>query len=228
MEAMNPLDLLHVHLRLEGIELNAEGRLVRIPGQYPDEIPRLYAARFADGHVAYCRDDVVETLCKGWRTLLADELFGPTASVSSRLGEPLDEVWSGYSCVFTREPRGSTGHTTRLTDRYLNPSNRAILADLDPELDPTTRRIFGVYHARQLVSMCASTRENDEAAEAWVKTVREHRGQGYARAAIAAWAGSVMAEGKLAFYSHRADNRASRAVALSLGLVPFIQDVAFV
>jgi hypothetical protein len=224
---MNSLDLLHVHLRLEGIGLNAGERMVRIPGPDPDEIPRLYAARFTGGHVAYCRDDVDVTLCNRWRTLSADELFGPTAQLASRLGEPLDEVWSGYSCVFTREPRGSTGHATRLTDLNLTPSNRAILANLDPELDPTTRRIIGFFHQGRLVSMCASTRENAEAAEAWVETVPEHRGQGYARATVVAWAGSVLADGKLAFYSYRADNRASHALALSLGLAPFIQDIAF-
>lgn len=225
---MNPRDLLHIHLELECIGIDASGHLRRIPGPDPDAIPRLYAARFAGGHVAYCRDDVEDALCSRWHALPPDVLFGPSSQVVARLGQPLDEVWAGYSSVFTREPPAVFAiGAERLTALGLTPANRAILEDLDSELDPDTRRIFGVFQEGRLVSMCASTRENATAAEAWVKTVPESRGRGYAFSAVAAWARSVMGDGKLAFYSYRADNRASQAVARSLGLVPFIQDVAF-
>jgi hypothetical protein len=224
---MNPLELLHTHLRLECIGLDANERMVRIPG--PDAIPRFYAALWG-GRAFYCRHDVPAEACARWRGMTPDIFLGwhDEAQVSSMVGEQVATVWAGYSYVFTRAPWPAEAKgADRLTPLGLSPANQARLAALDPDLDPATRRIFGVFLCGELVAMCASTRENDEAAEAWVKTLPEFRRRGYARAAVAGWAGSVLADGKLAFYSHRADNRASQALALGLGLTPYIEDVAF-
>ena len=74
----------------------------------------------------------------------------------------------------------------------------------------------------EIVSTCESSRENGEAAEAWVRTLPPFRGRGFARQVTAAWAMHAHTRGKLPFYSHREDNLASRAVARGLGLDEFI------
>jgi hypothetical protein len=63
-----------------------------------------------------------------------------------------------------------------------------------------------------------SVRESGRAAECAVETAEPHRQHGLARQVTAAWATSVLARGKVPFYSHRAGNDASRALAESLGL----------
>ncbi|MBM3934676.1 MAG: hypothetical protein FJ319_10315 [SAR202 cluster bacterium] len=75
--------------------------------------------------------------------------------------------------------------------------------------------------------MCRSSRENASAAEAWVFTALPYRSRGYGREVTLAWARDVRKQGKTPFYSHKQSNEASRGVALSLGLVQYIADVAY-
>jgi predicted GNAT family acetyltransferase len=72
-----------------------------------------------------------------------------------------------------------------------------------------------------------SSRENESAAEAWVRTLPAYRRRGLARRVTAAWATHAWAQGKVPFYSHRMDNLASQRAARTLGLAPFIVDAAY-
>ncbi len=87
--------------------------------------------------------------------------------------------------------------------------------------------IFAVVKDGQVVSVCQSARESTVAAEAWVRTLPEYRGMGYARQVTAAWAYYVARRHKIAFYSHLQDNAASASVARGLGLIPFAEEVAY-
>ena len=51
-------ELLAIQLALECIGVDEDGLLVRIPGPYPDGIPRFYAAECASERVKYCSRDV--------------------------------------------------------------------------------------------------------------------------------------------------------------------------
>lgn len=86
----------------------------------------------------------------------------------------------------------------------------------------------------QAVSVCFSSRPLEvagsprcAAAEAGVETVARHRGRGLAAAAVAAWARALRATGGEPLYSTSWDNRASRAVAGKLGLLPYGEDLHF-
>jgi predicted GNAT family acetyltransferase len=79
----------------------------------------------------------------------------------------------------------------------------------------------------QIVSTCQSSRENDLAGEAWVRTLESYRRRGYARQVTAAWGSWLRQHGKTPYYSHRWDNLASQAVAQSLGLIQYIADAGY-
>jgi predicted GNAT family acetyltransferase len=70
--------------------------------------------------------------------------------------------------------------------------------------------------------------ESPDAAEVSIETLEEHRRRGFARQVTAAWAADTLALGKVAYYSHLADNAPSQAVAASLGLVHLSDEIEYV
>ena len=61
--------------------------------------------------------------------------------------------------------------------------------------------------------------------EAGVETAAECRGRGHAAAVVARWAAAVREQGAEPLYSTSWRNKASRAVARKLGLVPVGRDL---
>ena len=80
-------------------------------------------------------------------------------------------------------------------------------------------QVFAIEHNRKIISACVSSRENEKAAESWVFTAPEHRGQGLALQVVTAWAAAVLRDGKIPFYSHAVENIASSKVANKLRLI---------
>lgn len=76
----------------------------------------------------------------------------------------------------------------------------------------------------QVLSICFCARITAQAAEAGVETVQAARGQGYASAAVAAWAAAVRHRGLVALYSTSWENLASQGVARKLGMVCYGDD----
>lgn len=74
------------------------------------------------------------------------------------------------------------------------------------------------------VSICYCARLTTLAAEAGVETVEAACEQGYASAAVAAWASVVRRRGLLPLYSTSWTNAASRGVARKLGMVCYGED----
>ena len=92
---------------------------------------------------------------------------------------------------------------------------------------PRERPVAGAFAGDQRLSICESSRENAEAAEAWVQTLADHRRQGLGRKAVAGWAAAIRAAGKVPLYSYSEDNRASAALLRSLGGREFARVVAY-
>jgi RimJ/RimL family protein N-acetyltransferase len=80
-------------------------------------------------------------------------------------------------------------------------------------------QVYAIEYDGKIISACVSSRENEKAAESWVFTAPEHRGQGLALDVVSAWAGSVLQDGKIPFYSHAVANIASFKVADKLRLI---------
>ena len=76
-----------------------------------------------------------------------------------------------------------------------------------------------------VVSVCYSARATSVVAEAGVRTLEEHRGHGYGRMAVIAWAAAVRQDGRTPLYSTQWENIASRALASRLGLICYGEDL---
>ena len=81
--------------------------------------------------------------------------------------------------------------------------------------------VFAVIVDGVAVSTCYSSRLTPAAAEAGATTVEEFRGRGYVGRAVAAWANTLLASGRVPIYSTSWDNAASQGVARKLGLPLF-------
>ena len=116
---------------------------------------------------------------------------------------------------------------TTTTAVAINGNNADLLRGRMPDWLPDVvfrRPFYAVVDDDQAVSVCASARMTDAAAEAGVETVAAYRGRGYAVTVVAAWAAAVEQMGALPLYSTSWDNAASRAVAARLGSSPFGAD----
>ena len=225
---MDALELIRRHLELECIGFDAEGSLVRLPCPNPDTVPRLYVARHAGGYAVYLRHDLPRQVRRELAALPPQRLFEDEGLVARLLagielgtGDPTP--WRGTSYVFAdAPPREAYRGAVRLGDAH-----RPTIARYDPGLVVTGRAVFAVLVEGEIVATCESSRENGVAAEAWVRTLPAHQRRGHARRVTAAWGAHQLWQGKTAYYSHRLDNRASQAVAHSLGLRHYIDDVGY-
>jgi GNAT superfamily N-acetyltransferase len=92
--------------------------------------------------------------------------------------------------------------------------------------DGFASEVYAIEQDGILVSACVSTRENEACGEAWVYTQPEYRKQGLAQKVVRAWAGSLLAAGKVPFYSHKIENSASASLAGKLGLQLVFEEIA--
>lgn len=163
-------------------------------------------------------------------TLPADRISGDRAA--SYLGE-VERVLAPYGSWtrgggpvyrFPDTPTPSE-HAVEITE-----ANREILRKhfqwLDDEFGGWGTA-FAVVRDGAAVSLCFSSRLDDNSAEAGLETVAEYRGQGFAAFVTRSWAAAVHASGRIPFYSTSFDNTASQAVARKMGLLWIGEDYTF-
>jgi GNAT superfamily N-acetyltransferase len=195
---MDPRELDVLQLELECKAVVDGDRLVRIPGDEPDDIEGIQVVRYPDGECRFrVRHDIDHELYAKVAALGADTLYEHPETLSA-----------------------SWRRLTSYTFPAMMSAPQGVL-----EIARESRMSFEVHVDDAVASLCCSSRENDKAAEAWVETEPFHRRRGYARAVVAAWACSVRDAGKVALYTHSEDNVASAAVAASLRLVPWMSYV---
>ena len=222
--ALDAPALIRRQFALEGIDLDADGRLVRVPGAIAAEIPRLYVARHVGGYARFFRRDLPDDVVAWLEALPADAALSEPDRVKQvlALDGPLAGTWAGTSYVVDQPPDPALYPDVCV----LTEAQNELVGRFDPDLLPCGP-VYAVLLDGKIVSACVSARENAEAAEAWVQTTPAYRGRGYGRQTTAAWAGAALSRGKIALYSHLWTNLASKRIAASLGLAPFIDAVGF-
>ncbi len=216
--------------------MNGSGRLVPFAGSSERAWFVCYSG--SCGVRRFYRHDLPGTLRLLLEDLPENIPFEDSAAVERILGDRLvDSVWSGFSGTVPAGDGADTAPEVRIlaagdgsvvaaSDFKLIAANAKALAAGDPT-GPRERPVAGAFADDRLVSICESSRENDEAAEAWVQTVVTHRRRGFGRKSVAGWAAAIRAAGKVPLYSYSDENEASAALLRSLGGREFARVVAY-
>lgn len=240
--------LLDIYLALSHVGPADAGRLAPLAGEAYEETPRVHVARLvAGGWHVFLRPDLPEAVYAALSELAPATLFSDYARVANILdGHPPDApapqglsdgLWIGRTLLFPEDASWPS-----LDDVVVLPAGvdycgalapagqrvaRVAMAEppLAPEVFPGEQ--FAVVVDGVVASTCESARESAVAAEAWVRTIPSASRRGYATRVTAAWARDVRRRGKIPFYSHARENRASAGVARALDLVPFLDDVGY-
>lgn len=215
---MDPQTFDALQLELECKGVSADGRLIRVPGDEPDDIELAQIARYSNGVTRVSlREDVEAGIAKTIATIDPTRAFERPDTLAAVFGDERVAWYRMKSYVFPADLSRPL-EVLRMMPDVERPEDSELSAG---------RTLFAVVVDGERASYCCSSRENDSAAEAWVETFPEFRRRGYASRSVTAWACSVRDAGKTAFYSHRDDNLASAGLARTLGLVPWLSLVNF-
>ena len=208
--------------RLECIGFDDNGRLTRIPGPKPDDIGRVYVYRTGAGYSFLLRSGVSAEVAASLQALGAEAAFADASAVLALLASDAassdEEVevsrWRTYRLT-APDPATCEGVIT------LTEANRPQMEAYHPGMVLEERPVHALLvddpeGERVIAATCASIRENDEVAEAYVFTCAEWRRRGFGRRVTAAWVAGVLAEGKVPLYSHALDNTASARLVASM------------
>jgi GNAT superfamily N-acetyltransferase len=222
---MEVMDLIRLHLALEGVGIDAAGQMVRIPCPDPDTLHRVYFIRHARGVSLFFQAGLPQVIRERLQQLPSADFFTNPQRVESILEEngTCAERHIGKSYIFPDTISAALyPDVVRLAEL-----DDAMIRRLAPGYDPRQKEVFCVLVDGEIAAACESSRENDFAGEAWVQTHEPYRRRGYARQVTAAWGHWLQQHGKTPFYSHKLENLASQAVARSLGLVQYIEDAGY-
>lgn len=218
---MNPLDYLHLQLRLEGKEVIDEILLRKVEIVPDEDVSLMLIARLADESlVAYFDESLPVEVLK--------ELTKQASAVAFPNIELLSTVLQNRNISF------EIGHykTYIFPEQYAEFKDEVVIcySRHDPKVlgfgfDGFAESVFAIEQDGKIVSACVSTRENDFCGEAWVYTDEDYRHQGFAQKVVSAWAARLLMAGKVPFYSHKIQNIASSNLARRLRLQPVFEEL---
>ncbi len=202
---MKPIDLILLQINLE-YRLIQDGRLVPFPDSTEQALYIVY--RHTLGTVHFFNHQLPRKACQRLIALGPAKAFDHPDEVIGLISESYmpcrggDGVyWSGY---FAQMPK--------------------------PDEFPAVTREEGAWVVKvdgQIVSKAFSVRQNVDCAEVYVETLPDYRCRGYGRQTVAAWARDILNNGQVPFYSYHQSNRASGALAGSLGVEWYADVVAY-
>ncbi|HEY3475013.1 MAG TPA: GNAT family N-acetyltransferase [Anaerolineales bacterium] len=215
---MRPLDYLHLQMRLEGkqvVDLDRIREVEAVPGE---ELPLILLAQLTDGKQITYYSEVMSPDLK-------EELA--SAEIDFTHIDPLLQLLKAHGMPC------EAGHykTYVFPSMPANDMEVVCLSKYEARVKAFgfggfAGDVYAILRGGKIVSACVSARENGRCGEAWVYTDAEHRGQGLAQQVVRAWARSLLEAGKVPFYSHKIENRASAGLAQRLGLQPVFEEVA--
>lgn len=208
-----PLNLVE-WFRLECIALTADLRMHRIDGATCDDIELVLCVKMRDRYLTFVNAELDPVLAGHVLSLPAKGLFTSKGASALRdlLYEETDplEVRREVTYQFDSKPAVPWPDVIALGDTA------------------ETLETFAVLEKGRIVSKAWSVRRvMDHSAQIAVNTVEEYLNHGFATQCAAAWADYQLSQGKVAIYSHRVGNEASRALAKALGLTPFAEVISY-
>ena len=192
--------LFALQLELECKAIVHANQLQHIPCANPDDVPRYLVVTDGTAYTSYVDAGLPPAVRPALASVVAEQAFHDPELVRAILGGDAPKSFLTYTA-------------TAPLSAALYPAAIRL-----PEPNAIGCPVFGIMLDDQLVSACASVRENDRCAEAWVWTLPDAQRRGYARQVTAAWAHDLQHQGKVPLYSYATDNQASAGVAKSLAL----------
>src|SRR5215212_1471470 len=217
---MNSLGYLHLQMRLEGKQLIHEPFMRQVEVVPDEEMPLLLIAKLTDEEMVTYYDEAI-----------SPDLQKEVAEILPEIEFP--EVDSLLHVLRSHNFRFEVGHykTYVFHSQPSKDMNVMCSSKHDPKIktfgfEGFAENVYAMEQDDNIVSACVSIRENEQCGEAWVFTDPAYRNQGFAQKAVNAWAGSLIAVGKVPFYSHNIENTASANLARKLGLQMVFEEIA--
>jgi hypothetical protein len=218
---MNPIDFLHLQLRMEGKEVVNGNLLRQVEIVHDEEMPLAAIASLSSDELVLYYDESLSTE-------LHAELDRQIPNISFPDIDPVINVLQSHSFKL------DIGHYKT----YVFPAHyKDIETDevkLYPRTDPKiqafdfggfTEHVHAIERDGMIVSACVSAKENDHCGEAWVLTDENYRHQGLAQKVVSIWARDLILSGKIPLYSHKITNIGSAKLAHRLGLEPVFEEI---
>lgn len=188
--------------------------------------PRFFLGRTADGNVWRFHADLPSSLVNGLEKLCGEEPVEDELQKHPRHRDKYIELLEDYATVesvragpaysFPENVASPSRGAIKVTEKHAE-LLRSGLEEWIPDV-PSTQPFWAIVEENRVVSVCGSVRKTTEVHEAGVETATEARGNGYATAAVSAWANEVKREGCIPLYSTSWENTASQALANRLSL----------
>ena len=219
--SLNPLDTLHLQLRLEGKSLVGIDRLRQVEIVPDEETPLMLLAQLVDQEIVVYYDEVLQP-----------ELYAELVAQIHDISFPIINPLLGF--LKTQTISFEVGHyktyifPPRFADSAITDVACCSKHDIKIQafgFDSFAEQFYAIERDGKIVSACASTRENELCGEAWVFTETEHRNLGFAQKVVSAWAHGLISKSKVPFYSHKIDNLASANLAKRLELQPVFEEI---
>jgi RimJ/RimL family protein N-acetyltransferase len=212
-------------------QVDKAGRLLCVNEEGTPTAALFFLGRTAEGNIWRFRHDIpqgvqtaVDALCRS-EPVSADFSRPPQHQqaikrlISSY--RPVQSEWHGPAYTFP-DPFTING-SARLIDepnRDLFSGEFAWLNESWSWIQPCAVMV----EQAQIVSICFSSRNTLQAAEAGLETLPDFRRRGYAAAVVSRWAQAVRDSGRRPLYSTSWENVASQGVAAKLGLIRYGDD----
>jgi RimJ/RimL family protein N-acetyltransferase len=222
---MHHIEQIKSYFAFDGLDLGDDGLFRPKPAEPSNDPPRLLVVKHAIGYTMWLKHDLPLALSAELQALPPKHAFHNHDAVVQLLAAyaPCESVWQGTSYTFpTTLTAADHPHVVQL-----NEGHRLLVEQYAPGMRVDEHAVFGIIADGRLVATCESSRENKLGGEAWVQTLPDYRGRGYARQTTAAWARHLQLQNKTPFYNHKRTNIASQALARSLGLLQFMAEVSY-
>lgn len=218
---MNPLDYLHLQLRLEGKEIIGDNLLRQVEVVPDEEVPLMLIAQLANENFVTYFDEDLELELRTELTKQVSKFTFPNVDPLSAFlqsGNITFEVGYYKTYIFPESYTSFKDETAKCYSKH-DPKVQAF------GFDGFAESVYAIEPDDKIVSACVSTRENNSCGEAWVYTDPEYRNLGLAQKVVGAWAMSLISVGKVPFYSHKIQNIASANLAKHLELRPVFEEI---
>jgi len=218
---MNPLDYLHIQLRLEGKEVIHHSHLRQVEVVPDEEMPLVAIASLSTGErVIYYDEALASDVC--------DELNEQGLALSFPNIDPIIHILGTHGFKLEIGHYKTYAFPERFRDMDANEVGRYHRSD--PRIRSFgfggfTEQVHAIERDGRIVSACVSAKENSRCGEAWVTTSENYRHQGLAQKVVSIWARDLMGVGKIPLYSHKINNLGSARLAKRLGLEPVFEEI---